>query len=118
VAWPLPALMFWAYARVVGGHARVVDFLGMIGIARLPIALSGVPIALLTPAKVAFPVHVTPGLVAIVPIVIVSVVWCFTWLTTGFRNASGLRGSKLAVGLIATAIAAEIASKAVLVLVL
>ena len=37
VAWLLPALCFFAYARIFTRHVRLIDFIGMVGLARFPI---------------------------------------------------------------------------------
>jgi len=116
-AWLLPAALFWAYARVFARHVRVVDFVGMIGLARLPLVLAAFPVALLVPDVHALPIALTPALLAVVLIVLVSLGWYVTLLYQGFKNASGLRGGKLVGGLVAMIVAAEVASKLLLAVV-
>jgi hypothetical protein len=114
VAWTLPAACFWAYARVVARHVRLVDFLGMVGLARLPLLLASVPVALLSPPRPSIPPKLTPALAGIVVIALACVVWNITLLYQGFKNASGLRGPKLVGGFIAIVVLAEAMSKVVL----
>jgi hypothetical protein len=111
VAWVLPAACFWAYARVVARHARPVDFLGMVGLARLPLLVAGIPIALLTSSSPSLPLKLTPALAGIAVIALVSVAWNITLLYQGFKNASGLRGPKLIGGFIGVVVVAETISK-------
>jgi hypothetical protein len=116
-AWVLPAFLFWAYARAVARHVRPIDFLGMIGLARLPLLLAALPIALLSADVSGQPTKLTPALLAIIFIVFGCVPWNITLLYQGFKNASGLRGPKLVGGMIAMVVVAEAASKLVLALV-
>jgi hypothetical protein len=113
-AWILPAACFWAYARVVARHLRPVDFLGMVGVARLPLLLASVPVALLSPSHPSIPPKLTPALAGVAVIALACVAWNITLLYQGFKNASGLRGPKLVGGFIAIAILAEAISKVVL----
>jgi hypothetical protein len=115
--WLLAALCFWLCARIFTRHARALDFIGMVGLARVPYLLAAIPLALLAPAAssaTGAPPKMTPALVAILVIAIPCAVWMVALLYFGFKNASGLRGAKLVVGFIATTIIAEILSKVVL----
>ena len=113
-AWILPAACFWAYAHVVARHVRPVDFLGMVGLARLPLLLASVPVALLSPSHPSVPPKLTPALAGIAVIALACVAWNLTLLYQGFKSASGLRGPKLVGGFVAIAILAEAVSKVVL----
>jgi hypothetical protein len=112
--WLLPAFLFWAYARIFARHVRPLDFLGMIGLARLPTLLAALPIALLSPEQSGLPTRLTPALLAVVFIGLACFGWNITLLYQGFKNASGLRGPKLVFGMVAMVIVAEAASKLVL----
>lgn len=114
VAWVLPAACFWAYGRVVARHVRPVDFLGMVGLARIPLLLASVPVALLSPSRPSIPPNLTPALIAIVVIALPCVAWNITLLYQGFKNASGLQGPKLVGGFIAIVLVAEAISKVLL----
>jgi hypothetical protein len=116
VAWLLPALLFWAYARTVNRHARPIDFLGMTGLARLPFVLAACPIALLSPDVTRLPLQVSPALLAVALLGVAALAWYVTLLYQGFKSASGLRGTRLVVGFVTMALAAEVASKLVLAL--
>jgi hypothetical protein len=86
----------------------------MVGLARLPLLLASVPLALLTPSHPSIPPRLTPALAAVVVIALACVAWNITLLYQGFKNASGLRGPKLVGGFIAIVILAEAISKVVL----
>jgi hypothetical protein len=113
-AWLLPALLFWGYAWIITRHARLVDFVGMVGLARVPLLLAAVPVAYLSPESPAIPPQLTPALLVIVLIVLPCVAWVFTLLYQGFKNASGLNGAKLVGGFIGIVVLAEVASKVAL----
>ncbi len=102
VAWPLAALVFYAYARLVARHVRLVDFLGMTGLARLPL-LGAAPLLLaLSPSLGSLdPLHPPPALLAGALVSLVFVALDGWLLYQGFKNASGLVGAKLAVGFVA-----------------
>jgi hypothetical protein len=112
--WPLPALLFWGYAGTVVRHARVVDFVGMVGLARVALLVAAVPVAYLSPESPAVPIKLTPELLVIVLIGLSGIAWYFTLLYQGFKNASGLNGAKLLGGFIGISILAEVGSKVVL----
>lgn len=124
MSWPLPALVFWGASRVVAKQGRFIDFLNAIGVARLPLVVSGVALAFfadvmprtaqeaLERGRLVY--SLVFGLVFAVPLVI----WCITLLVTGFREASGLRGGRLALSFFAALVVAEVLSKLVLIAVL
>ena len=113
VSWILAALVFWAYARAVTRHVRVVDFIGFVGVARAPFVLgAAVWLALvprnLTPAWLAeHKLRVTLVAWGLIPFL----VWFGLLLYRGFKNASGLAGPKLGVGFAGVLVIAEAASK-------
>ncbi|WP_437679191.1 YIP1 family protein [Sorangium sp. So ce131] len=118
LVWPLPALLFWAYARLLRRDVRFIDFLGATGLARAPLALSGLLLGLLAapvpatspPALPSF----TPGLVVALLAGVLCVVWFLTLLYQAFKSASGLRGAALIAGFVGLVIASEVASKVAL----
>lgn len=116
VGWILPALCFWAYARALSRHVRLLDFVGMAGLARLPILLSALVTLPLAPSVPSARPELTPGLLAIALAAIVFLVLNVTLLYKGFKNASGLAGRKLVLGFIGLVILVEALSKLTLVL--
>ncbi|WP_437898560.1 YIP1 family protein [Sorangium sp. So ce124] len=114
VAWPLPALLFWTYARLLRRRVRLIDFLGVIGLSRAPIALAAVALGLLAPRLPAGVPAFTPELAVIAIVGTVCLVWSLALLVRGFRNASGLRGAPLIAGLIGLVLLSEILSKVAL----
>ncbi|WP_437591671.1 YIP1 family protein [Sorangium sp. So ce1000] len=114
VAWPLPALLFWAYARLLGRRARIIDVLGVLGLSRAPIALAAIALGLLAPRLPAGAPTLTPQLAVIAVLATVCLAWFLTLLVQGFKNASGLRGVPLIAGLIGLVLASEILSKVAL----
>ncbi|WP_441288320.1 YIP1 family protein [Sorangium sp. KYC3313] len=114
VAWPLPALLFWTYARLLRRRVRLIDFLGVIGLSRAPLALAAVALGLLAPRLPVGAPAFTPELAVIAVLGTVCLVWSLTLLVRGFRNASGLRGAPLIAGLIGLSLLSEILSKVAL----
>lgn len=114
VAWPLGAAVFWAVARAMKRGARLVDFLAAVGVARVPLALAAVPLALLGPGLAAEPRPYTVRSVALLIVVLTTVAWNLTLLYRGFKHTSGLVGPKLVAGFVAAVVIAEVASKWVL----
>lgn len=112
VAWPLGAVFFYAYARVLSSHVRFVDFLGMAGFARIPVLVVA---ALMRPLMPMFgvvdPLHPPVGFLVVAIGSIVFVIAHITLLFQGFKNASGFTGAKLVAGFIGLTLLAEIASK-------
>jgi hypothetical protein len=95
-------------------QVRLIDFVGMAGLARLPILLSAlVTLPLLPPG----PIHVTkvtPALLVVALAAVPFFVLNITLLFKGFKNASGLEGPKLVVGFIGLVIGIEALSKLLL----
>lgn len=113
VVWILPAILFYTYARLVKSPGRIIDYLGMVGLSRIPYLLATALLGL-------FPSGETPrgaALVAIAAIALTALGWTITLLYKGFKNASGLTGAKLVAGFIATMVVCEAMSKTVLGLV-
>jgi hypothetical protein len=117
-SWIVPAICFWAYARLVTqrGHVRVIDFIGMVGLARLPLLIAAIPVLYLTPALLANPTKLTPMALVLITVALLFVAANITLLYQGFKNASGLAGPKLVAGFIVLLILAETLSKLVLLL--
>lgn len=112
--WIVPALGFWLYARVVARHVRLVDFVGMTGLARLPILAGAIVLRPLAPSSVAGIPRMSPSLLLLALLAVVVLVANVTWLYKGFKNASGLSGSKLVGGFVVLSIIVEAASKLVI----
>lgn len=110
-SWPLPATVFFLYARVFSRHVRLVDFIGMVGLARLPVLLGSVVIGIALRGAVVDPFKMTPGLLLVMALGLVFLGLQITLLYTGFKNASGFTGARLVGGFIGISILAEVASK-------
>jgi hypothetical protein len=109
----LPALVFFGFSLALRSKARFVDFIATTGLSRVPYVLAALPIAMLhvpVPELGTAP-NVTIGLVAVAGLSLACVAWSVTWLYLGFKNASGLRGSKLAGSFICAMVIAEVLSK-------
>ncbi|WP_438018821.1 YIP1 family protein [Sorangium sp. So ce315] len=115
LAWPLPALLFWAYARLLRRRVRIIDFVGVTGLSRAPLLLAGLALGLLAPeAPVGAVPRLTPGLAAFAVAAMLCLVWFLALLYQAFKNASGLRGAALIAGFIGLVTASEILSKVAL----
>lgn len=120
VWWPLTALVFWGASYLLAKQGRFVDFLNAVGLARIPLVAAAVvlvfladvmprsPEEALEPGRLAY--FVVYGLVVAVPLLAWSIA-----LVTGFREASGLRGIRLALSFVGALLVAEVLSKVVLV---
>ncbi|WP_437969436.1 YIP1 family protein [Sorangium sp. So ce260] len=114
LVWPLPALLFWAYARLLRCRVRIVDFLGVTGLSRAPLALAAIALGLLAPEPPAGAPRLTPELAVFAVLATLCLVWFLTLLYQAFKNASGLRGAPLIAGLIGLVLVSEIVSKVAL----
>jgi hypothetical protein len=119
-AWPLGALLLWLVARAAGRQGRFIDFLGLVGVARVPLVVSAIPIALLaslsplpafTPGQ---PPQFSLAFVAIALLAVAGVSWRMVILYRGFVTASGLRGPRRVGAFVVALLLAEVASKVVL----
>jgi hypothetical protein len=111
VSWPLPATLFFLYARAFSLHVRLLDFIGMVGLARLPVLIGSLVIGVVLPDAGADPSRMTPGLLLVLALGLVFLGLQITLLYTGFKNASGFTGARLVGGFVGMSIAAEVASK-------
>jgi hypothetical protein len=119
-AWPLGAATFWLVARVLAGPGRrFVDFLGAVGIARVPAVLFALPLHLLVPASLvgAGVPRMSPSLFVVIVLALVAIAWQIALLFFGYRSASGLRGPKLGFSLAFAIVVAEVISKVAISLV-
>jgi hypothetical protein len=120
VAWPLGALVLWLVSLVAGRQGRLIDFLGLVGVARLPLVGVALPLVLIAatrdfPSAGSTPVPVpTPALVLVTVMALAGVAWLIVLAYRGFVTASGLRGSKRIVAFVAGVLLAEAASQVVL----
>lgn len=112
----VPAVLFWAYARTRNAHVRLLDFVGMVGLARLPVILGALPMIWLAPPEPASvnDIHFSPALLAVAFLAFVMLGLQIALLFFGFRNASNLSGKALGIGFAVMLLVAEIASKLVL----
>lgn len=117
VAWLLPALLFWAYARALAPGRRLRDFVGVVGLSRVPLLLLSPLLVALSPPLPIDPTHPPLKLLAVAVVSLAFVAAFITLLYRGFANASGLRGgARLIGGFVAVLFVAEVVSKIVLAL--
>jgi hypothetical protein len=114
-AWILPSVCFFAYARMRSKNVRAIDFLGMVGLARLPLFLAAIPAVMLAP-ELPTPIKMTPALLATTIVCLAGVAGMITWLYQGFKNAAGLAGPKVIGAFIAVTVVVEVLSKFALAL--
>ncbi|MDB4940771.1 MAG: hypothetical protein JWP97_305 [Labilithrix sp.] len=115
VAWLVPALLFWLYARALSPGRRLRDFVGVVGVARLPLLLFAGPALALTPELPFDPAHPPARLLAVALLALAFIAPFLTLLYRGFANASGLRGAgRLIGGFVAVLLASELLSKLLL----
>ncbi|MBW2736832.1 MAG: YIP1 family protein [Deltaproteobacteria bacterium] len=119
VAWFGTSLVLWIAALVVGRRGRVIDFVVVVGVARLPMVLGGVASGLLladfsqltTKLKTQ---PLPPELLLTLVVVLPCLAWFVTLLYYGFKTASGLKGARLVAGFVGAIVIAELASKVLL----
>lgn len=116
VALPVTALVLWTGARLVS-RARLVDVLGAVGLSRAPAVAVAAPLALLVPYMPADPTKPNVVVLAVTLVSLVGVALQIVLLVLGFRTATGTRGTRLAASLVGGLVAAEVATKLVLLLV-
>ena len=119
VAWPLGALLFWVISLVAARQGRLIDFLGVVGVARIPALVMGVVMAiaaLLSPPGITpdHPPQLTGRLIAIAVIACICLPWRIGMLYKGFSTASGLRGARSVLAFMVGILMAEFGSKMVL----
>jgi hypothetical protein len=119
VAWPLGALLLWGISLVVARQGRFIDFLGLVGVARVPVLLVGVVLAIVAPLSPPgfspdHPPELTGRLLAMVVVGCVMLPWQIVLLYRGFGTASGLRGARQIVAFMVGLLLAELGSKMVL----
>jgi hypothetical protein len=120
VAWPLPALLTWLAALLAGRQGRFIDFLGVVGVARVPMVLCSLPMAalvLIDPPAVPQPgqlPHVAPALLALSLLGLAGIGWGVTLQYRGFVTASGMTGARRWFAFVLAALSAEVLSKMLL----
>jgi hypothetical protein len=116
------AVVFWLAARIAARRGRLVDFVISTGAARAPMVVAGLgaglllrePTALLAGVQIGV---LAPKLLLSAAIVLPCVVWFVAMLLFAFRTASGLKGGWLAVTFILALLAAEGATKALMLMI-
>ncbi len=115
VALPLPAAALWLAGFAVVRRGRFVDYLGAVGVARLPLLLVGFVAGSMRGVLPVDPVQAAraPSMIVLGLTSVPGIVWTGVLLFNGFKTASGLqrwKGTSFAVGVVV----AEIVSKIVL----
>lgn len=113
VAFPLTALVFWAVALVAARHVRLVDVLGVVGLARGPAVVLALPLGLFA-SRSTTSTTMSPALAVVIVAALAALGSQIYLLFTGFRTATGLRGARLTWLFIGGLVLAEIATKVVL----
>jgi hypothetical protein len=120
VAWPLGAILLWLASLLAGRQGRFVDFLGVVGVARVPAVIFTLPMAalvLIDPPPVLQPgqmSEVRPVMLALSLLVLAGIGWCVTLDYRGFVTASGLKGARRWVAFVLAALIAEVLAKMML----
>lgn len=121
IDWAAAIAVFWAASRVVARQGRLIDFVGAVGFARVPLLLTAV-VAGLFRDQLAVPMtasgapSVSGATIAVAFAMLPLVVWSIVLFVTGFRAASGLRGVKLGLTVAGAIVAAELLSKIMITL--
>lgn len=116
IAWLIMSLILYAAALCFKARIRLIDIVGAVAIARLPLLLSSIPVYFTAP-DIEAPEEVlalqgselgwlVTGIVLTLPLI----VWFFFLLFNAFKVNSYLKGWKLGVGFTAGVIVAEIIS--------
>ncbi len=111
IAWPVSALILWLVAMPFARKSRFVDFLAVLGVARVLQLIGGLALPALTPDMEVM------GMIPMIIVAVVIISWFITTLVFAFRHASGLRGGKLAIAFIIGIFVAEAASKLILLVI-
>lgn len=120
--WPFGALVLWLASLLAGRRGRFVDFLGVVGVARVPMLIFALPMAaraLIAPPPVLQPgqmPQVGPALLALALVFFIGLIWFGMLTYRGFVVASGLTGARRWVAFIAAVLVAEVLSKILLVI--
>lgn len=110
VAWPVTAISLWATAKVFQKQTRLLDFLGFVGIARLPLLLGAISLLWIIQG----PLIIRTSFLPLVGVVFPWYCWFIALLFNAYKVASGMRGRKLTIMFIVGLFIAEILSKMVL----
>jgi hypothetical protein len=110
LTYPVTAAIAWAVARAFSRAVRPVDVLGAVGLARLPLFVLSIPLALVERGQ---PADASPSALGWVALAIGVVGWGLSVyvLLLGFRTATGLRAGRLAGAFIGALFAAETVTK-------
>lgn len=115
LAWPLVALMLWGATQLLARQGRLLDFVLAVGLGRFPLLIVAAATVLLRdlfPEKPGDPIS-GAAMTIVVLVLLPALGWSIALLFQGFRTASGLRGRKLVLTLIATLVFAELVIKLV-----
>jgi len=109
LAYPVTGLVFWAVALGFARRTRLVDVLGVAGVARVPSVLFGLPIVLLFPDKLAGASMLIGALLGLTGVGLHVFL-----IVLGFHAVTGLRGGRLALASIVAIVGAEVTTKLLL----
>lgn len=109
-----PVCVAWLVAIAFRGRGRWIDFVGAVGLARLPNVLAaGVLAILVTGVDPSHRVRASIALAGAVSVALGAIAWGLVLHYRGFVNASGLARNRRALAFVVFIVAAEIASKIV-----
>jgi Yip1-like protein len=120
VLWPYGALVLWLASLVAGRRGRFIDFLGVVGVARVPLVVFALPMAvrvLIDPPPVLQPgqmPQVGPTVLAMSFVFLIGLIWFVMLAYRGFVVASGLTGARRWIAFIVAVLVAELTSKTLL----
>ncbi len=116
IAWMVMFLFLYAAIRLLGKTARLIDIAGAVGVARLPLLLSSIPVYYTAP-DIETPEEVLAlqgsemgWLIAGALLSLPFFVWFIVLLFNAFKVNSNQKGWKLGVGFVGAIVVAEIAS--------
>jgi hypothetical protein len=120
VAWPLGAVVLWLASLAGARQGRLIDFLGVVGVSRLPAVACGLALVGLASAgvlpRISHDQAPAPMLGILVHVILglLGVGWNLVLQYVGFGTASGMRGGKRIAVFIVAVLSAELLSKMVL----
>jgi hypothetical protein len=114
VAWPVTAISLWALAKVLHKQIRLSDFIGFVGVARLPLLLAAVSLVLVVQNSLftqTYQSFTQSSFLLLIGVTLPWYCWFIALLFNAYKVASGMRGTKLIVSFMVGIFLAETISK-------
>jgi hypothetical protein len=102
----LPAVLFFAAARVLGKSVRFVDFLGVVALARAPMLVAALPACL-----IALHLRNQPLVIVLAFVLLAFLAASIALSYRGFKVASGLTGRRLVIAFVGSLVFGELIAK-------